>query len=67
MVPKFQVAQNKPVGLEIHGCAKDISSESQTSSSDQVSGLPEPKDRNSKAQSWLILVGRLAANARDRP
>lgn len=45
-----------PSGLElVYGYAKNIVSETQTSLGDQAPGLPEQKDRKTKAksQSWL--------------
>lgn len=47
----FQVVQNSPGHLELHDCAKNIGSETQTSLGDKAPGLSEPK-RNTKAKSW---------------
>lgn len=57
MVPKLQIVQNRPMDLKLHGCAKDIGSETLTSLSNQVLGLLNQK-RNTKSKSLVDSGGR---------
>lgn len=55
MVLMVQVVQNRSVCLEHRGYATDIGPRTHTALGGQVSGLPEPTDRNTKAKGWSWL------------
>lgn len=58
MVPKLQIVQNRPMDFKVHGCAKDIGSETPTSLSNQVLELLNQKIEIPIAKvgwSWLEL------------